>query len=138
MHTPTALLLLINTLLLQSSAAECGPGCVYVSVRVYMCVRLSPIHQGKSRFSASLLLHVGSWFSRPKPHVIYPATSPTNYSLHTAAENQQPLTFHTHTSTDAQKYGQRDKRVGGHINARHNARIVNNNQRICASNTCLC
>lgn len=34
---------------------------------------------------------------RPKPHVIYPATSPTNYSLHTAAENQQPHTFLRHT-----------------------------------------
>ena len=75
------------------------------TVRVCVCVcvlneiRLCPIHQGKSSFSASLLLHVGSWLSRPKPHVIYPATSPTNYSLHTAAENQRPHTFLTHTHT---------------------------------------
>ena len=93
------------------------------TVRVCVCVcvlneiRLCPIHQGKSSFSASLLLHVGSWLSRPKPHVIYPATSPTNYSLHTAAENQRPHTFLTHTHTHTQvgwvnrREGQRRKKT---------------------------
>lgn len=69
-----------------------------------------PFIREKSRFPTSLLLRVGSWFRRPRPHVIYPATSPTNYSLNTAAENLQLHTLHSvhshsHTHTRGSELG---------------------------------
>lgn len=74
--------------------------------------------------------NVGSWFSRPKPHVIYPATSPTNYSLNTAAENQQPHTFHDTHTHGGEWIRERENE------ARNNAQILNSPgdyvQRTCA------
>lgn len=89
---------------------------VRVCVRARVCV-LYCLPFIRRRVSASLLLHVRSRFSRPKPHVIYPATSPTNYSLHTAAENHQPHTVHfTHTLTETHtKEGQWVRKDGGKV-----------------------
>lgn len=118
-HILVALPLLVNTQS-QLQSGVCVSACVCAS----LCIRLSPIHQGGKADSLTPSCSIsGGWFSRPKPHVIYLATSPTNYSLHTAAEHQQPHTFHTlFTNIKKKRVSESERKK----RKRQNIKILNN------------